>query len=369
MSQHDLRSHYVKHVLSLADDVLEAEEPSEEFLDELFGAMVTVEDVKIIIVGQDAYPDRKKRSPMAFSYPRGVESTDSNLSIIIAANKGLDHHTTIDITPKDGYLGSWRDKGVLLINSRNNAEFISYVARKSGAIGILLGREAKESCSEFFKTVYSWAHPSARSLINNDESHPEHWYHTDVFWRANCDLVNSGRGFINWATVYESRRVYLFCDGGYSAKFSKGKAGVVLYSSIGSYLAEKVVSQKYHGHGEVIKITTNNIAELSALRMCFDIIADTGKNVSWSYIIYSDSQYSIKTVTEWYNNWVTEGKLVGKKNIPLVKNIVAEYEALPQKIIVRHTRGHQAKPGNDASALEELVYRGNTHVDELVSCA
>lgn len=369
MANFNLRDNLVRYILEDADDVLDAEAPSFEYLDELFGVMETAADVRIIIVGQDAYPDRSKRCAMAFSYPRGVEASDSVLSIIKAANKGLDNEDTLEITPKDGYLGTWRDQGVLLVNCRGAPykSLIASICRLSEVVGILLGREAIEATSEYFKVAYSWSHPSRRSTINNDPKHPEHWSHTDVFWRANQHLLRSGRGIVNWASVYGTGRIFLFVDGGYSSKQSRGKCGVVAYSSLGSYLADDICVDRYVHGSENVRITTNNVAELSAFRMAIDTISATPTWGRW--VIYSDSEYSIKSITIWYHDWVRNDKLVGKKNVPLIAKIVSEFDSLSGDVSVKHTRGHQPPPPEDASPLKKLIHRGNDHVDVLVSMA
>lgn len=398
MSTFDLRDNYVRFYLSEEEDVLSAEPPSNEFLDELFGEMKVAADVRIVIIGQDPFPDRMKRTAMAFSYPVGVAPSDSNLSIIVAANKGMDDHESVETFPDDGYLGSWRDQGVLLINSRGNMPFLtammkSYGDRQGGQpVGILLGKTAIDTASAIFETAYAWGHPSSRSLKNNDPTNPEHWNHTDVFWRANNHLLSSGRGFVNWASVYGSSRVYIFCDAGHSAKHRKSKAGYAIFTSLGACIGHRVVVNEYTPSPEqafsvdatpkryiasgVVKMTTNNIAELTALRMSFDVIRETHKEtplkdgvIPWKYIIYTDSNYSLMTVTVWYNTWVANDKLTDKKNVPLVSRIVAEYNALPGEVKVRHTNGHQKQPGKGASSLEWLKYWGNTYIDELVSCA
>lgn len=364
MSDFNLRDTFVRYTFEDEEDVLEATEPSAEYLDELFGDMKMSSDVRIIIVGQDEYASRAKTTAMAFSYPRGLEPSDSNLSIILAANKGQDEMEDIP-TPTNGYLGSWRDQGVLLINCRSsvNQRLISRLGKS--AVGILLGREATNKCASMFDVAFSWGHPSAKSTKNNDPSDPEHWRHADVFWKANVALTASGRGFINWASVYDENRVLYFVDGGYSAKKGHGKAGAVVYSTLGSFLTQRIHDGSYGDDN--LKLTTNNVAEIIAMKTAFDIIAENKD--TYRHIIYSDSQYTINTITEWYKKWVAEKKLDGKKNIPLVKKVVAQYDSLPKKPSIKHTRGHAKAPSEDASALEHLVHRGNDHIDRLVSMA
>lgn len=362
-------------------------------LDELFGAMKEIDDVKLIIVGQDSYPDPEKVTPMAFSYRRGQAATGSVKEILLAALKGQDSHEHIDLV--DGYLGSWRDQGVLLLNSNGIAvvELIKALLKASGNIcGILLGNEAQK-LSHLFKVSFSWNHPSRKSTINNDPADPRHWNHTDVFWKANEHITKIGRCPINWATAIGNTTLWIFTDGGYSATKKEGCAGFAIFSSIQSYLGHKVECGP--------KIKTNNIAELRGIIMALETVFEytMGK-----VIVVSDSEYSIKSITEWHyarlkaanktelekldaemeevlakNARKRSTKSTTKKaekatvknasgkpvmNLELIEYAIKLTEEIKCKYI--HTRGHQPEPV-DGTARERFIWRGNDFIDSLVN--
>lgn len=332
-------------------------------LDELFGTMTTTKDVKIIIVGQDSYNDRSKVTGMAFSYPIGMNASDSCLQMILAAIKGKDSHTTIyDDINFHGYLGTWRDQGVLMVNADypNISKFIETIVaeREDSVCGILIGKVATDSLGKLFKSSFSWNHPSRRSIINNDPSDPRHWNHCDVFYKANDYLISMGICPVNWASVTGHNTLWIFTDGGYSAKKKRGAAGFVIFSSLQGYLGSWVKETKDY--------STNNIAEATAIIQAMKTVKDykCGK-----IKIMSDSQYCVKTITEWFVNWVKKGVLDQHKNVDLFAEATLLYKDINKrtKCTIIHVRGHQAPPEESASKLEKFFHMGNDYVDRLVN--
>tara|TARA_Y100000768_G_scaffold198226_1_gene148993 strand:- start:6238 stop:6885 length:648 start_codon:yes stop_codon:yes gene_type:complete len=62
---------------------------------------------------------------------------------------------------------------------------------------------------------------------------------------------------------------------------------------------------------------SNNVAELVAIITVFSILKKEIKN-NLEINIYSDSEYSINSISKWYPNWCKNNKLEGKKNIELI---------------------------------------------------
>ena len=86
---------------------------------------------------------------------------------------------------------------------------------------------------------------------------------------------------------------------------------------------------------------TNNRGELLAIAIAVELIcnSNTNKNI---YII-SDSQYSIKTITQYYPTWLKyPNKLEGKKNLDLLKLIHKNINK--KKIEFIHINSHQKIP-------------------------
>ena len=70
------------------------------------------QDVKVLIIGQDPYPDEKKAHGLAFSYNNGeIPAEDSLLNIFrkIKEDVGIDNSYT--------NLSAWKKQGVLLLNT------------------------------------------------------------------------------------------------------------------------------------------------------------------------------------------------------------------------------------------------------------
>ena len=69
-------------------------------------------DLKVVIIGQDPYHDEKQANGLCFSVNDGVKHPPSLVNIFKELN------TDIDMPyPKNGNLMSWADQGVLLLNA------------------------------------------------------------------------------------------------------------------------------------------------------------------------------------------------------------------------------------------------------------
>lgn len=88
---------------------------------------------------------------------------------------------------------------------------------------------------------------------------------------------------------------------------------------------------------EVVKNSTNNISELTAIKRALEIYDGDCK-------IYSDSLISVRTINEWYDNWLKDDKLMKKKkNVELIKSIydlIEERRSKGVKIELIHIEGH-----------------------------
>lgn len=103
---------------------------------------------------------------------------------------------------------------------------------------------------------------------------------------------------------------------------------------------------------------TNQRAELTAIQRALDI-APRDRNVK----IYSDSDYSIKCVTEWHVGWRRNGWLTSTKKavenrdlVEAVRARIDERDALGRYTRFQWVKGHDGDPGNVAA--DELAVRG-----------
>jgi ribonuclease HI len=159
----------------------------------------------------------------------------------------------------------------------------------------------------------------------------------------------------------------VFTDG---STFNNGKKNKPKYGGIGIYLQSPIV--KSIGIPFNNPETTNNICELNACIMAIKVIIKfPAFNIENDKIkIYSDSQYVIKSITEWSKRWVKNGwkNKAGQqvKNSALIKKLLELYNKY--KIEMMHVRSHLHPPSNKSSREYKLWY-GNYMADKLATDA
>ena len=83
----------------------------------------SLQDVKVVIVGQDPYIQAGQAHGLCFSVPRGVQPPPSLLNIFKEINADLGEQSAQEISERKqlgfnkGCLNSWAEQGVLLLNS------------------------------------------------------------------------------------------------------------------------------------------------------------------------------------------------------------------------------------------------------------
>jgi len=106
---------------------------------------------------------------------------------------------------------------------------------------------------------------------------------------------------------------------------------------------------------------TNNRGELLAILVAVQIIENLipiGEEVE----IVSDSEYCIKTLTEWYANWVEKGLLGTKLNIDIISVIMDKMAKLTNSghiiefhKVKSHTKDYANLPDWECYAINEVV--------------
>lgn len=117
------------------------------------------------------------------------------------------------------------------------------------------------------------------------------------------------------------------------------------------------VYMRYKDHEMTIKKGYKNTKtgrmEIKAVIIALNAITDRTKQI----IIYSDSQYVVKSITIWMMNWIHRG-WIGVANIDLWKQFLQIYEKFDRnKIRFFHIKGHTEK--------EDRLSLGNAIVDKL----
>jgi uracil-DNA glycosylase len=163
-------------------------------------------DSKVLILGQDPYPNPIYPVGLAFSVPSEIKAVPASLKNIF---KELDSDLGFP-APSSGDLTPWCEQGVLLLNrtltcrsGESNShldlgwrEFTDICVKslaEYGVVAILWGNNAQE-CSKYFaeSMVIASPHPSPLSAHRG-------FFGSKPFSRANDLLIASGKAPINWA--------------------------------------------------------------------------------------------------------------------------------------------------------------------------
>ena len=164
-----------------------------------------VDEVKVVIVGQDPYPNAEYADGFAFSVQTDVRPFPASLINIF---KELESDLGTPL-PADGNLERWSRQGVLLINrtlttipGESHAhqrsgwmaitEVIIREVASKGAVGILWGGNAQQM-SDYFddSRVIKSAHPSPLSAYRG-------FFGSKPFSQCNAMLVENGNTVITW---------------------------------------------------------------------------------------------------------------------------------------------------------------------------
>ena len=165
---------------------------------------ISPDQVKVVIVGQDPYPNPKHAMGLAFSIPDGVAPLPKSLKNIFTELKD-----DLAIDRLKGDLSDWANQGVLLLNrsltvesgksdSHSNigwqdfTEKIIQAAAKNGSLAILWGNEAQKVSYLFADAdVFKSAHPSPLSAYRG-------FFGSKPFSKVNNRLREKGLTPIKW---------------------------------------------------------------------------------------------------------------------------------------------------------------------------
>ena len=153
--------------------------------------------------------------------------------------------------------------------------------------------------------------------------------------------------------------IKIFTDGSCVKKGNQCKASYGYYMTIDS--------QEYEDYRLLEGEKTNNKAEISGIILALEIL-NNFVQLNDHVAIYSDSEYTIKSLTEWIINWKKNGwKTANKKpvkNVELIKQMDELYESVKSKchnIVIKHIMAHQKEPSKET--LEWELWYGNNRVD------
>lgn len=170
-----------------------------------------IDQVRVVILGQDPYHGRGQAHGLCFSVPDGIKPPPSLINIFRELNRDLGLPF-----PRHGNLEKWTDQGVLLLNAtltvranqagshqnRGWEQFTNGVIRKisdqrQGVIFLLWGRYAKEKQTLIDRDkhhILTAAHPSPFSAKNG-------FFGCRHFSKTNAILIQNGSPPIDWQLV------------------------------------------------------------------------------------------------------------------------------------------------------------------------
>jgi len=173
----------------------------------IFNALtIEPEKVKVVILGQDPYPNRTHAMGLAFSVPESVKPLPASL-------RNIFQELAIDLGVKNqsGDLSNWKNQGVLLLNRILTVQEGNSLAHKDFGwqgfteklisnlntkriVGILWGKYAQELSKYFPKeNLIMSAHPSPLSAHNG-------FFGSRPFSKCNKRLLELGLTEIDWRT-------------------------------------------------------------------------------------------------------------------------------------------------------------------------
>lgn len=359
-----------------------------------------LDDIKIIILGQDPYHKKEWAHGLSFSCMKKIPPSLRNIY------KCLINSKLISKKPVSGDLSSWATQGVLLLNTS-----LSTTIGKAGAhlklwnpyinkvieritqyhydicnqlIFMLWGEFAKKFASnidEDFHILMSWKHPSP---LAQRGSVKEKFIYCNHFFKAN-EFLREEKREINWDSInvslvtnkYDDAKTTLnickthtiaFTDGscypnnsskesvgGYSALFTSGElSDTYIYGSLDT----------------THKNATNIRAEGFAILRVMEIIDD--KKNKHPLTIITDCEFWIKMIEIYMPKW-SDAKFEEKNNTDLTTKIWKTYKNLSKKITIKliHVKSHNKNGWReyDEGTYERYCYDQNDYVDKLCTLA
>ncbi|MDX1909357.1 MAG: ribonuclease HI [Bacteroidia bacterium] len=144
-------------------------------------------------------------------------------------------------------------------------------------------------------------------------------------------------------------QVIVYTDGSALGNPGPGGYGVIL--TWGTHVKELSAGYRH---------TTNNRMELLAVIVALETLTRDGLDV----VVYTDSQYVQKAITEkWVFGWEKKG-FAGKKNPDLWKRFLVAYRR--HKVTFQWVKGHAGHPQNErCDQLATSAARGTHHLPDL----
>ena len=326
-----------------------------------------IDQLKIIIIGQDPYPTPGDATGLSFSIPDGAKPPASLVNIMQAL-------TVDNFTAKSGNMSVWANQGVLLLNSALTTRhktmkahhvwepYTNYILKKiiekmPDTILLLWGADAhKKACA---KHVLKWSHPSP--MADNRLSDENKFKNCHHFALANDILKSLNKEAIDWTLpeyirpshypsiikhgyIFDTPTIIAFTDGaasnngGPNCKASYGAyfPAAPFYDPLGNINQNLGIEKPYLVSGKLSENATNNRAEFMGIIKALEA-TESFKNYN-QLLIVSDSQYCINTLCDWAIKW--KNKKIEKANMDLINIAFDLLKKINIKVVFLHMRGH-----------------------------
>ena len=161
----------------------------------------------------------------------------------------------------------------------------------------------------------------------------------------------------------------IFTDG---STFNNGSKKKINYGGLGVYFPNGEVENI----SENVENATNNICELKACIVGINALVNSPFfqkhyiESNYKIIVYSDSEYVIKSITKWIKGWEKNGWKTKSKKPVKNKELMIELNELYKNYNIEfiHVRSHQPKPiNNDENSKEYKLWYGNYNADKLAN--
>lgn len=142
------------------------------------------------------------------------------------------------------------------------------------------------------------------------------------------------------------------------------------YKSLGIGWAYIVKENKntIHSKYNSIKEGNSQVAELTAIYEALYYVSGMSHHEKMNINVYSDSEYSIKSLTIWYHNWIknnwikpNKSKVKHREIIEPSLKMIDNLKKNGHKVTFTHVRSHTEK--------QDYISLGNAEVDKLASLA
>lgn len=146
---------------------------------------------------------------------------------------------------------------------------------------------------------------------------------------------------------YSKMKIEIYTDGACSGNPGPGGWAAMVY--VNDELIETLSGNNPQ--------TTNNVMELTAAIVGLEWVLSRPEYRDQELTLYSDSQYVVKSITEWIHGWVKIG-YKGKQNVDLMKSLYSltyESGATVNYVWVRAHCGNERNEAVDRVAVKERL--------------